>query len=110
MAVNPNNYVISPQVLHWLNSGELVVMVLLGGMGTMLGPMLGAAIFIGGEDLLSAYVSQWRLVIGTLFVLFVIFVPRGMISLPTLLYEQINANVEKQSRKDSSNVMENKYD
>jgi branched-chain amino acid transport system permease protein len=84
-AASPDTFVIAPSALHWINSGEVLVMVLLGGMGTLFGPMVGAGVFIGAEEILSTYVEQWRLVIGTVFVLFVLFVPRGLVSVPTLL-------------------------
>jgi branched-chain amino acid transport system permease protein len=86
LAVNPDTFVISPdQTLYWINSGEVIVMTLLGGMGTLFGPMIGAGVFIGGEDILATYTEQWRMVIGSVFVLFVIFVPRGLVSIPSLV-------------------------
>jgi branched-chain amino acid transport system permease protein len=85
-AINPSTFVISPdQTLHWINSGEVIVMTLLGGMGTLFGPMLGAGVFIGIEDVLAQYTEQWRLIVGVVFVLFVLFVPRGLVSVPSLL-------------------------
>jgi branched-chain amino acid transport system permease protein len=77
-----NNGYVAPSFLHWINSGEVIVMTVLGGMGTLYGPMLGAGVFVAAEDILSSYIDQWQLVIGVLFVLFVIFVPRGLVSLP----------------------------
>ncbi|MEF8782760.1 MAG: ABC transporter permease [Haloarculaceae archaeon] len=85
-AINPSTFVISPdQTLHWINSGEVIVMTLLGGMGTLFGPMLGAGVFIGIEDILAQYTEQWRLIVGVVFVLFVLFIPRGLVSVPSLL-------------------------
>ena len=86
LAVNPDTFVISPdQTLYWINSGEVIVMTLLGGMGTLFGPMIGAGVFIGAEDILATYTEQWRMVIGAVFVLFVLFVPRGLVSIPSLV-------------------------
>ncbi|PSQ10836.1 branched-chain amino acid ABC transporter permease, partial [Halobacteriales archaeon QS_7_68_65] len=86
LAVNPDTFVISPdQTLYWINSGEVIVMTLLGGMGTLFGPMIGAGVFIGSEDVLATYTEQWRMVIGAVFVLFVLFVPRGLVSIPSLV-------------------------
>jgi branched-chain amino acid transport system permease protein len=82
-----NNGYVAPTFLHWINSGEVIVMTVLGGMGTLYGPMLGAGVFVASEDVLSSYVEQWRLVIGTLFVLFVLFVPRGLVSLPRTILD-----------------------
>ncbi|WP_141654132.1 branched-chain amino acid ABC transporter permease, partial [Haloparvum sedimenti] len=86
LAVKPGTFIISPdQTLAWIHSGEVIVMTLVGGMGTLIGPMLGAGFFVGAEDVLSSYTEQWRLVIGTIFVLFVLFVPRGLVSLPSMV-------------------------
>lgn len=72
----------SPSLLHWINSGEVIVMAILGGSGTLYGPMLGAAVFTLFEEYLSALVPWWRLILGAVFVLVVLFLPRGLISLP----------------------------
>ncbi|MEF8757066.1 MAG: ABC transporter permease [Halobacteriales archaeon] len=89
LAIDPNTFVISPeQTLHWIHSGEVIVMTILGGMGTLFGPMIGAGVFLGLEELILGYTEQWRMVLGTIFVLFVIFVPRGLVSVPELLRSQ----------------------
>ncbi|MFB6362175.1 MAG: branched-chain amino acid ABC transporter permease, partial [Halobacteriales archaeon] len=80
-----NGYV-TPAFLHWLRSGEVIVMTMLGGLGTLYGPMLGAGVFIGFKDVLSSYIEQWRMILGAVFVLFVIFVPRGLVSLPETVF------------------------
>jgi branched-chain amino acid transport system permease protein len=80
-----HNAYVAPSLLHWINSGEVIVMTVLGGMGTLYGPMLGAGVYIGFEDVLSSYTDQWQLVLGTLFVAFVIFLPRGLVSFPDRL-------------------------
>jgi len=66
-----------PQLLHWTVSGELVVMLLLGGMGTLWGPMLGATAVILLEEMLSG-VAAWEIILGGIFVGVVIFAPRGL--------------------------------
>ncbi len=92
LAVNPDTFVISPdQTLHWINSGEVIVMTLLGGMGTLFGPMIGAGVFIGAEDVLSSYTEQWRMIIGVVFILFVLFVPRGLVSVPALVARRLES-------------------
>ncbi|WP_246998157.1 ABC transporter permease [Halosolutus gelatinilyticus] len=72
----------TPSFAHWLHSGEVIVMVILGGMGTLYGPIVGSAVFFGLEEILTDFTARWRLVLGTVFVLFVIFLPRGLVSLP----------------------------
>ncbi|MHC3439302.1 ABC transporter permease [Natrialbaceae archaeon A-gly3] len=80
---------VAPSLAQWLNSGEVIVMVILGGMGTLYGPIIGAGVFFGLEEGLNHYTDRWRLVLGTLFVLFVIFLPRGLISAPARIVEII---------------------
>jgi branched-chain amino acid transport system permease protein len=60
-------------------------MVVLGGSGTLYGPMVGAAVFTLIERQLSSLIPWWRLLLGTLFVLVVLFLPKGLVSLPTRL-------------------------
>ncbi|WP_435358348.1 ABC transporter permease [Haloarchaeobius sp. DFWS5] len=82
----------SPGFLDWLLSGEVIVMTLLGGMGTLYGPMIGAAGFLSLEELLVEQgIEQWQGVLGIVFVLFVMFVPRGMVSIPSLLKQRQRA-------------------
>ena len=57
-------------------------MTMLGGMGTLYGPMLGAGAFFGVKELLLPVTEQWQAVLGVLFVLVVIFVPEGLVSIP----------------------------
>lgn len=73
----PLQTIAHPSQLNWIVSGELIVMVLLGGMGSLWGPMVGAAVVVLLEDLLSG-IEGWRLVLGTLFVAVVIFAPEGI--------------------------------
>ncbi len=72
---------VSPEVLNWVVSGDVFVIILLGGMGTLFGPMLGAGVYVGVSEILSSYIAQWRLVLGLLLVFTVMFAPRGLISL-----------------------------
>ena len=81
-----------PDFLAWIKSGEVIVMTLLGGMGTLYGPMLGAGVYLGLKEVLFTPpldVEQWQGVLGAVFVLFVLFVPRGLVSVPGLLIERV---------------------
>jgi branched-chain amino acid transport system permease protein len=69
---------ISPQSLHWTTSGTLIVMVVLGGMGSLIGPVLGAAALLLAEDTLSSHTEHWQIVLGPLFLLVVLFARRGL--------------------------------
>lgn len=72
---------VSPAFLHWSRSGELLFMVTLGGTGSLVGPVLGTAVFLLLEEVVSAYTVHWKLVFGPFLVLFVLFVRRGLYGL-----------------------------
>jgi branched-chain amino acid transport system permease protein len=56
-------------------------MAVIGGMRSFWGPLLGAAIFVVAQDYLSSYTENWMFVIGLIFVLVVLFIPRGIAGL-----------------------------
>jgi branched-chain amino acid transport system permease protein len=64
--------------LHYLTSGHAVMMCLLGGMGTFFGPFVGAAVFLYLEDVVTTMTQHWMAVVGVVFMLFVLFFPRGI--------------------------------
>ncbi|SDG32718.1 amino acid/amide ABC transporter membrane protein 2, HAAT family [Limimonas halophila] len=64
--------------LHWATSGEVVMMSVIGGLGTLFGPMIGAAVVLYLENVLSATIAQWLLIQGAIFMAFVIFLPGGI--------------------------------
>ncbi len=59
---------ISPEMMDWTRSGELMFMVILGGTGSLFGPVMGAAAFILLEELFSAWTIHWKLIFGVLLV------------------------------------------
>lgn len=71
--------------LHWSVSGEIVIITLLGGMGSLFGPVVGTALFIGLRELISSFFDRWQLVVGIAFVLIVIFLPEGVYAIPQKL-------------------------
>ena len=64
--------------LHYLQSGQAVMMCLLGGMGTFFGPFIGALVYLLLQDVVSVITVHWQLVVGVLFVLLILFFPRGI--------------------------------
>jgi branched-chain amino acid transport system permease protein len=68
----------SPELFFWIVSGQVLIMVIVGGSGTLVGPMLGAAFFLLLEHYLSAVTDSWALVLGLIFIAVVIFVPEGL--------------------------------
>jgi branched-chain amino acid transport system permease protein len=77
LLVNQTNY-LTPDFMHWTRSGEIMFMVILGGMGTTAGPLLGAFALLLVETLLSGWTQHWQVVLGPLLVLSVLFFKRGI--------------------------------
>jgi branched-chain amino acid transport system permease protein len=77
MYANHTNY-IAPSVLTWQQSGELMFMVILGGMASTAGPVLGAFALLIVEEILKAFTEYWQVWLGPLLVLSVIFFKRGL--------------------------------
>lgn len=69
---------ISPSIMHWTRSGDLIVMVVLGGMGTLFGPVVGALAFLFLEKTLPDYTEHWMVVFGPILLLLVLFARRGI--------------------------------
>jgi len=69
---------VSPGLMHWTLSGELMVMVLLGGLGSLFGPVLGAAVFLLLEESLAMYTEHWMVYMGPFLVLTVVFAKHGL--------------------------------
>jgi branched-chain amino acid transport system permease protein len=72
---------VSPAYMSWQRSGELVIMVLLGGTGTLYGAVMGAAVFVLAEEWLSGLTEHWKMIFGPLLVLIVLFARGGLIGL-----------------------------
>jgi len=70
---------VSPGMLHWILSGDFIMMSVLGGMGTLLGPVLGGAIVLLLGDTLSSWTENWMIFIGAFFVITIIFAPNGVV-------------------------------
>ncbi len=73
-----NNFV-DPRALYWTQSGDFVIMAVLGGMRSFWGPLIGAAIFVLLQDYLSSQTENWMSFVGLFFVLVVLFFPRGIL-------------------------------
>ncbi|HSE93166.1 MAG TPA: branched-chain amino acid ABC transporter permease [Methylomirabilota bacterium] len=80
LLVNHTEY-LTPEFMHWTRSGEIMFMVILGGMGTLTGPVLGAVVLLLLEDVLSAWTVHWQIVLGPFLVLVVLFARRGLAGL-----------------------------
>ncbi len=70
---------VSPAYMSWQRSGELVIMVLMGGLGTLYGAILGAAAFVLAEEWLSGVTEHWKMIFGPLLILIVLFARGGLV-------------------------------
>ena len=69
----------SPEVMFWVLSGQGLMMVITGGIGTLVGPLIGAMVFLLVQEILSSYTEHWMIFTGAVFVLIVIFLPGGVV-------------------------------
>lgn len=69
---------VNPEMLSWHQSGQLLMMVILGGMGTPAGPILGAAALKALELVFQGWTKHWQLLLGLFIVASVLFMPRGL--------------------------------
>jgi len=82
---------VNPEILSWHHSGAALMMVILGGMGTLHGSIVGAFVFVLVEDLFKdqgvfgAFAKHWQLMMGALVVLVAVFLPRGLAGLGAVL-------------------------
>ena len=69
---------VTPEYMHWFRSGEIMIMVLVGGMGTLFGPLFGAAAYLLFEEVISGWTQHWMVIFGPLLVILVLFAKKGL--------------------------------
>ena len=75
------NMMVTPSLVHWTQSGSLMVMVILGGTGYFFGGAIGAVVMLVLEEVLSAYTIHWQLIVGAILLGVVLLLPNGLASL-----------------------------
>lgn len=80
LTANDTDFV-SPALMHWTRSGDLMIMTVLGGMGTLVGPVAGALLFLILEELLSRVTEYWQVLFGPVLVLMAIYKRGGLVGL-----------------------------
>ncbi|MEK9775838.1 MAG: branched-chain amino acid ABC transporter permease [Quisquiliibacterium sp.] len=80
LLVNHTAY-LTPDFMHWTRSGEIMFMVILGGIGTSIGPVLGSFVLLLLEDTLAGWTEHWQIFFGPFLVLVVLFAKRGLAGL-----------------------------
>jgi branched-chain amino acid transport system permease protein len=76
-----NTDFVSPAIMYWTRSGDLMVMVILGGMGSLFGPVIGAIVYLVLEEFLSQLTEYWAMIMGPLLLLIVLFGRGGIMGL-----------------------------
>jgi branched-chain amino acid transport system permease protein len=79
---------VSPAYMSWQRSGELIVMVLLGGLGSLNGAIIGTAAYLLTEEWLSAFTEDWKVIFGPVLVLIVLFARGGLIGVTAELWRR----------------------
>ena len=75
------NRFVSPDYIHVARSAEVLLMVILGGAGTLIGPAVGAALIVLLENTISTFTERWLMILGFVYVLVALFAPSGVIGL-----------------------------
>lgn len=70
---------VSPELVYWSKSAEIVLVSILGGVYTFVGPLVGSAVMLCLESYISSYTSYWSVFLGTILILFVLFMPDGIV-------------------------------
>ncbi|CAM2844587.1 branched-chain amino acid ABC transporter permease [Paenibacillus sediminis] len=84
------NYFVSPDTLNWNFSGQVLVMIIIGGVGTLFGPPIGAAVFVILQNYISSYTERWPMIMGVIFVAFVLYGRGGIANLLLLAWRKIS--------------------
>jgi branched-chain amino acid transport system permease protein len=80
---------VSPAYMAWQRSGDLLIMVILGGMGTLDGAIIGAAVFLLTEEWLSGLTEHWKVIFGPLLVLVAVFARGGVLGVAAKMWRPI---------------------
>ena len=83
------NGFISPQELYWTMSGQVMIMVIMGGAGTLAGPVLGAGVMLLLQNMVSSLTERWPMIMGVIFILFVLVARKGIAGLATDIWMKV---------------------
>jgi branched-chain amino acid transport system permease protein len=81
---------VTPEYLSWHQSGNVLMMVILGGLGSLAGAVAGAFAFIGLQEMFSDWTKHWQLLMGLVIVAAVLFMPTGLAGLPRRIFRTVN--------------------
>lgn len=92
------NGAVTPEALSWFQSGKILMYVVLGGVGSVVGPALGAVIFTFAENAISSFTNAWLIYFGALFVVVVVVAPGGLIGLLKPLWTRLAVRSRREVR------------
>lgn len=75
--------IVTPDVMYWATGGDALLVTLIGGMGTLWGAALGAAFLLGARELLTGIIEGWPIILGVVYVIFVLAFPSGLAGMLT---------------------------
>lgn len=82
---------VNPQGLHWSTSGDVVIMTLLGGIGTLFGPVLGVVVFEVLKEVLSSRTVHWYGILGLIFIVATMYMPSGLYGVVSALRARLSS-------------------
>ncbi len=92
------NSFVSPPILHLTTSAQVLLMTILGGAGTLFGPLFGAIIIIFLQDFMTSYIDRWTMIFGIIYILVIIFIPRGVYVLLQETIPQLSKKISLKMR------------
>jgi len=93
------NRFVSTGELYWTASGQVLIMVIIGGAGTLVGPVLGAALILLLQNMVSSATDRWPTIMGSIFILFVFVARYGVMGIVRQIVERISAGVASPAQK-----------
>jgi len=93
------NRFVSTGELYWTASGQVLIMVIIGGAGTLVGPVLGAALILILQNMVSSATDRWPTILGVIFILFVFAARYGVMGLVRQIFTRISAGEKSSAQK-----------
>ncbi len=83
------NEFVSPELTSWIFSGQLMLMVIIGGVGTLIGPVIGTGFYLLLQNYISSYTDRWQFIIGIIFIVLVLFGRGGIVHWCSYIWERV---------------------
>lgn len=100
------NLYVTPDLSSWMFSGQIMLMVIIGGIGTLFGPAIGAGVFIFLQNFISTYTERWPLIMGVILVILVIVGKGGILHWFQLLSAKFKTSKKNISNSSSTKQVE----